>query len=266
VKPHDELRTAPESLQVVRGMAVQALPHLLRRPKRDLSAARNAAPAESESRSFEDGLAEGLQRGLAQGGELAALQFMREQQAEIMAAHAEALEHGRAEGLRAGRAQAEREALQSQDIFNASAKQTLEQRMARLDELIVSASLAIANASALAEDDLVALAYEAGCAVVGAAAFTREGVASQVARLVANHGHKKSLRIHLHPDDVAALLELNPAWLAHENVSLIADSRMETGGVQLRSSEGSLDARLDTQLQAWRDSMQALRRERMKAD
>ncbi|MRD48684.1 hypothetical protein GHT07_15450 [Caenimonas koreensis DSM 17982] len=236
---------------LVRGLAMQPHPHVLRRPSHKADA---AAVANAPVRSFDEGVAEGLQRGIAQGRALAL--------AQVESARAAAIEQGHAEGLRAGHAQAEREAQKALETAHAHTQQAAQQRLARLDALLASVANAANQAIAAAHDDLVALAFEATCKVIGAAALTREGVSAQVAKLLADHRHKSSLALHLHPADAALLRETGVPGPDGERVTIVADSYMPMGGVQLRSSEGSLDARLDTQLQAWRESMLALRQER----
>jgi flagellar assembly protein FliH len=76
-----------------------------------------------------------------------------------------------------------------------------------------------------------------------------------------------SLTLHVHPDDLAAL-KADPAfetWLARREAGsalrLAGDSSLRLGGVLLRSQHGSLDARMETQLQSLKSMLLQTRRD-----
>lgn len=110
-----------------------------------------------------------------------------------------------------------------------------------------------------AEDDMLALVYDVVCRLLGEEAASLPGLRLQLQRCVkAWHGHAP-LSIHLHPDDVALLQRddesqtfLKSAGFSAERATLrwVADPKVKLGGCLLRSSEGALDARLETQLKA----------------
>ena len=82
-----------------------------------------------------------------------------------------------------------------------------------------------------------------------------------VKQLIAQQERRAQVVVHLHPDDLDALSREDRgsddgAW------QWVGDSSVQLGGVILRSPEGSLDARLETQLAALREALLAVRRER----
>lgn len=106
-----------------------------------------------------------------------------------------------------------------------------------------------------AEDDMVSLAFEAFCRVLGETALTRDMLKSGVVNALAHWRGKAALEIHVHPDDLLWLeedkdLAVHIAAQRHHTIRWIASAEVALGGCMLRSTEGALDARLDLQLEA----------------
>jgi flagellar biosynthesis/type III secretory pathway protein FliH len=80
-----------------------------------------------------------------------------------------------------------------------------------------------------------------------------------VATLAASQDWTVDLKVHVHPEDLAAL---HQAGLASSTWRWIGDPSVAMGGVVLRSDAGSLDARLGTQLEALRQRLVAARERR----
>ncbi|MEN9868607.1 MAG: hypothetical protein RL748_4197, partial [Pseudomonadota bacterium] len=84
---------------------------------------------------------------------------------------------------------------------------------------------------------------------------------STVQQLLSEFRQHEPLALHLHPQDLAwvaqsmAELGLNP-----EQTQLRPDASIKLGGCLLESTVGTLDARLETQLQRLRDSLLQVRR------
>lgn len=115
-----------------------------------------------------------------------------------------------------------------------------------------------------AEDDILSLAFDVICRILGEQAATAQGLRDALAQaLKAWHGHAP-LSVHLHPDDLSllkadaeSLQVLAAAGFNAERSSLrwVSDPKIQLGGCLLRSSEGALDARLETQMEALKNSL-----------
>ena len=215
--------------------AVEAVP-VMAVPVRDegaLSAAIEQAHRDGLARGHEAGFREGRSQGLAAASQ-EALQS--------------GLEEGRQRGLAEGRAQAAEEA--QRQLQALQLREQLAQRLAA------------------AEDDMVALCHEVVCRLFGAAALdprmTAQSVRAAVATwLEATGAEAAQLTVRVHPDDLAMLqadAEL-AAWLERQGLRGVhwqPDAEVAWGGCLLRSPQGLLDARLETQFAA----VHALMRER----
>ena len=176
--------------------------------------------------------------------------------------HAEGLRAGREEGLRQAEAQA-RAALQDA-IGEATAalreqRRCLEDRQQKLQALQASLRQAQTNVWAEAEDDMVALCFETVCRVLGPALASAEGLQAQIRQLLAaSPSRAEGLALHVHPGDARVLAECG--WGA-ESPALVADASVALGGCLLRGVTGTLDARLETILDACRRELLAARSE-----
>jgi len=197
------------------------------------------AEAEAAQRErHEENLRQGWQAGFDQGIE-------------------EGRERGLVEGREAGRAESAARARDSQAAA--------EERLARLDVLAASMEGELARRLAGAEEELLALCHAVVCRILGEQLVTRAGVAHCVAqavreaggREISDAGGKEALAVHVHPRDLELLGSSGvpgdelpaPAVLAGA-VRWVADERVRLGGCLVRSAEGTLDARLETQLEA----------------
>jgi flagellar assembly protein FliH len=208
-----------------------------------------------------DGLARGHESGLHEG---------RSQ--GLAAASQEALqagfEEGRQRGLAEGRAQAAEEAQRHLQAL----QQEAASRLQRIDALQAAWAQQLreqlAQRLVAAEDDMVALCHEVVCRLFGTAALdprmAAQSVRASVATwLEATGAEAAQLTVRVHPDDLAMLQadgEL-AAWLERQGLRGVhwqPDAEVAWGGCVLRSPQGLLDARLETQFAA----VHALMRER----
>jgi flagellar assembly protein FliH len=163
------------------------------------------------------------------------------------------------EGREAARLAAEREARTTQELVTA--------RLARLDQLLAALSEEMQRRLASAEEEMVALCHGVVCRVLGEQLVTREGVACCVRQAVQEAGGGAGLRglahgqvaLHVHPRDLASLEsdEDLAAWMRQNAsgpgaVQWVPDERVGPGGCIIRSPEGSLDARIETQMASLR--------------
>ncbi|WP_198971510.1 FliH/SctL family protein [Xylophilus sp. ASV27] len=147
-----------------------------------------------------------------------------------------------------------------------------ERRLALLEAVLQQFQNHVHHAVVDAEDEMLALAFEALCRMLGKQVADLPGLRSQLqTSLEAWHG-RAPLSLHLHPDDLS-LLQSDPEAVSMlrgagfgaggNSLSWVADAEVAIGGCMLRSSEGALDARLETQLDALKSSLlrtRALRR------
>jgi flagellar assembly protein FliH len=215
-------------IQVVRGMPVDAMPVRLHH------AAKPQAQAEAAPRP----------EALAHEREL---QRAREQ--VLREAREEGFRSGREEGLHDGRKDAEAQLRAAVEQAMADALHRIEAARARLRELADALEIAVSGALESAQDELAALCFETLCRVFGAHAVQPATVRAQVAHLLALHGGRERLVLHVHPQDAELLAQSVPALRCQP------DPEVTLGGCVLRSPAGSLDARLEQMLAACRDAL-----------
>jgi flagellar assembly protein FliH len=134
------------------------------------------------------------------------------------------------------------------------------ERFVRISGTLAQSKLAVL---ADAEDMLVEIAFTALCRMLGEHAATRAGVAAQVQRLIHGERDLDLVTVHLHPDDLAALEAGAPA--IDTRVRLQGDAALTLGGCVLEGPRGTLDARLDLQLQRLREALMTVRAARGEA-
>jgi flagellar assembly protein FliH len=266
----------PRSTQVLRGVLLHGQPHALSRPGRpgseSLSAKHQAEPdhpspgdcgalsaVSAIESAYEAGLAEGRKQGF-DAAVMTATEEARGRDAALVELRASAAAQGRTEGMAQGREEALAAAGQAQAQAAQQADQAAADRLGRLDHLLEGLVAEGARRLEEAEEDLLALSHEIVCRILGAEAAQPERIRSMVLHLLAQHGPRAQLSVHIHPDDLAALTQeldsRETPW------RWVGDPAVQLGGVVLRSPEGSLDARLETQTAALRDALLRLRRER----
>jgi flagellar assembly protein FliH len=159
--------------------------------------------------------------------------------AELEAMERAAREDGHAAGLAEGRAAARRE---------------LEQSLARFEHLLEAAARPLQALDETTERELARLAMTVARRVVAHElrsdpTLVREAVHQAVAALpVAT----RALRVHLHPDDLSLLRELD---VAEAHWELLPDPALTRGGCRLESESSRLDAQVETRLAAIADAV-----------
>jgi flagellar assembly protein FliH len=159
--------------------------------------------------------------------------------AELEAMERAAREEGHAAGLAEGRAAARRE---------------LERSLARFETLLEAAARPLQALDEATERELARLAVTVARRVVahelrGDPALVREAVRQAVAALPSA---TRALRVHLHPDDLSLLRELDAAEAHWE---LLPDPALTRGGCRLESESSRLDAQVETRLAAIADAV-----------
>jgi flagellar assembly protein FliH len=253
-RPHgreDTFSDHPSSKNVVQ-VVPQQLPRMV-----DV-AARQAANEEAQElahrNGYQEGWEQGLKEGLAQGREDGAAAGRHEvltQAKDVIAAAAQEAAH---DAAKRANEQVEKEASQRWSI-----------QKAKLDALLAALPGQISQRLDAAQDDMLLLCMDAVVHVLGKTAVEPERIRDAIRQAMARLRARPLVSVELHPSDLAALQTL-PAWVQWcdqhaAGLRWIASERMESGGCILTSADGSLDARLDLQLKAFRDVLIASRQE-----
>lgn len=249
-------RRTPPAASVLRGVALHANTHALTRPGSVPATAERASP-EAPALSVEQAWADGHQQGYAAGQAAAA----RERDATLLAERQRAAEAGRRDGFEEGRALGLQQAVREFESEHAAALARLDDTRDRMRILLGQAAEQIDVRLKAAEEDMVALAHDMVCRVLGHAAASREALHAMLSELIAQRRSGIAFAAHVHPDDFSLL-----AAAGEERVRWVSDPDVKVGGIILRSADGSLDARLETQLHALAQALLRVRRTRSKED
>lgn len=227
---------------------------------------RAESPAPGWDEGFRAGHAQGLQQGLEQGAAQGRA-WQREQdeaqwRASLQEAREQAMREGYAEGQRRARSEIEEAAAQWRAQLERETTDALNEGLQRLQRLAVQLGEQTQRVAEQAEDDLVALAFEAVCRVLGPNGVEPQVLQGQVRELVARQ-RARPLAVHVHPDDHAWLQRAGVAPL--QGVAWVADDSVALGGVLLRWPHGTLDARLEVQIEALRRMLLRVRAQRVAA-
>ena len=110
-----------------------------------------------------------------------------------------------------------------------------------------------------AEDDMLDLAFDALCRIMGDHLTSREGVRTVLQKALQSWHGRHPLSIHVHPDDLALmqgdvvtldLLSSRGFDAQRQTLRWVADTKIRLGGCLMQAAEGALDARLERQLEA----------------
>ncbi len=220
--------------------------------RRDVPVAADPSPSQNDPYmdGFRSGEIKGSQDALAQA---------REQ------ARNEGRQQGVAQGLREGRETAIQEVGREAELLH----QGLLARIEKLDACLVAFSeqlhLRLNARLDAAGDEMIALCHEVICRLVGEQAVQRPVVAAMVRAAIveccgAEGSTRDPLTVRVHPGDLDALAsdEGLASWLARQDVRGVrwrSDPRVALGGCIVESSRGRLDARLEAQLAALRETL-----------
>lgn len=155
-------------------------------------------------------------------------------------------QEGRAEGLQQIRQEARAQAVEQARDEIAALSGTLQAAM-REFELSQRALLAAAEAGLI---ELALAVARRVCKL--AAAATTDVAAANVRQLLEMVRHAGDAELRVHPTELERLRELAPALLQHaqrlEHLTFVGDEGVGRGGAVLRTRDGQVDARLETQL------------------
>jgi flagellar assembly protein FliH len=152
----------------------------------------------------------------------------------------QAFEDGYRDGYEAGAAEAKTERAAE------AARQAEE-----FARLLGSAEQALAGQIEGLEDVLVEIAFAAVCKLLGESALTEEGARNLVRAAMRGVRAKEGLVVRVSPADHRQL----SARTGEGRVELVADDRVALGGCIIETAGGTLDARLEVQLQQLVDTL-----------
>jgi flagellar assembly protein FliH len=175
-------------------------------------------------------------------------ELARELDARAESVLQEARGRGLQEGLELGRAEALREAERQHEAV----AQTLAIVADRVEREIAGA-----------EDAIVGMAFESVCRILARDVVDRKAIRAMVRQVLARVGQEEGVAVRLHPQDCAALRNGGKALLPGRNgrmkVELVADEAVSLGGCVVETTGGSLDARIETQIQRLRETLLKVR-------
>lgn len=132
------------------------------------------------------------------------------------------------------------------------------ERLDALRQLIESLKKEFAGEIAGLEDVVVSIAFEAVCKIVGEAMHDTDGVLAVVRMVMAKVKDQEKLVLHVSPQDYNLLYQSREELfggghgLKHE---LVSDDRVALGGCLIETSGGTIDGRLEIQMQQLRDAL-----------
>jgi flagellar assembly protein FliH len=180
---------------------------------------------------------------LAQARESVLAQF--KQEAET------ARELGRQRGMQEGRAAGAEEARREADA-----------ELTRIRSIAGKLQGALDTGIHGLEDVAVEIAFEAVCKMLGAAAVSKDGMRAMVQEAAGRVAGAERISVRLHPGDLAALEAagaLDAVLAPGTKVHWAADKTIELGGCVVETDGGTLDARLETQVERLRNALLAAR-------
>jgi flagellar biosynthesis/type III secretory pathway protein FliH len=124
-------------------------------------------------------------------------------------------------------------------------------------KLLGSMQAALIDGISGTEDLIVEIAFEAVGKILGEALAQREGVQAAVREVIRGVHDREHLVVRVSPRDhqLLAGVGILPKNGDEHRLELIADERVELGGCLIETSGGTLDGRLETQLQRLRDTL-----------
>jgi flagellar assembly protein FliH len=136
-------------------------------------------------------------------------------------------------------------------------------RLDALDKLIESLKKEFAGEITGLEDVIVSIAFEAVCKIVGEAMYDTDGVLAVVRMVMGKVKDQEKLVLHVSPLDYNLLYQNREKLFAegqgikHE---LVSDDRVALGGCLIETAGGTIDGRLEIQMQQLRETLIGVRK------
>lgn len=208
----------------------------------------------ARKKGYEEGWQRGHAQGQIEGREMGAAAAREEVLAQAQGIVARAEEEARQAAHKLALEQAER-----------AWAQAWAPNQARLDALLANVSGQVDARVNAAQDDILCLCMETVTRILGDLAVQPQHIRGVLEQAMQDLKTRPLLSVEMHEADYAALQAL-PTWndwaSTHAGeVQWIKSSQLAAGGCIVRSPNGSLDARLDTQLRAFQSILRASREE-----
>ena len=217
---------------IIRTPEIDEAKRMLRSPRRadenaSVSAARQAQPGEVSPQAGEAGHEHAAQAGQAK-------------QAGHDAGYRAGYELGYQAGYKAGTES-------GMEAGDAQGRAAYSAGLRQLEELTHNLNRSVERSLEESEDTMVAIVFEAVCKIVGDTLASREGVAAVVGETLRHIRGRSSLIIRVNPADME-LIEESADFGVASDTDWRADDAIPMGGCVVESEYGTLDARIDTQL------------------
>lgn len=148
-------------------------------------------------------------------------------------------------------------------IGEAAAEKSFSERLELLRKLIESLKEEVSQEITGLEDIVVGIAFESVCKILGKSLVNEKGILAVVQQVMSHAKDQEDLIIHVSPSDYALLYENKGALSGdshHGKHELVPDDRVALGGCLVETSGGTLDGRLEIQLQQLRDTLISARK------
>ena len=255
--PHEALPAT-----VLRDVVFQHQPHALKRPVQRLAAVPavpQPVPADAAHEmtqqavvarepTYEEGLAAGYEQGYAAACAAAMQEISLKHESALQAERQRAAEEGMRDGYEKGLEKASAQAQGTLQAAMDEMRSEQEERFRRLEQVLAALPGQLQERLAAVEDDMVALCFDVVCRMLGPAMVTPEAIRAMLGEVRGQMRAQGQIAVHLHPDDLD-LAKQCEALCAMKGIEWIADPDVTLGGLLLRSPQGSLDARLEVQLE-----------------
>lgn len=217
---------------------------------------RHEAPTSTAAFRFHDYEREA--RAVLDAARREAERLLADARRQVAQLHAAQRRDGHAEGLELGRREGREQVLR--EARQAGLSAAIEAAKADVAQLEQALRAALADFEsrkraliASAESGLIQLALAIARRVCkSVAAASSEAAAANVRALLEMVQNADDVVIRLHPDDYARLRDLGPALIdeaaKHRHVELAADPNVDRGGCVVATPAGTIDARIETQL------------------
>ena len=142
-------------------------------------------------------------------------------------------------------------------------QEQIQQKISKLNLLFESCSNRMSQLIEKEEDTIVELVFTAVIKMLGSALVTEKGVISVVKQVATGIIAGEKIIIRVSPDQfdlISKNRQIVGEGLNEESIQIVADDRIQLGGCIIDISNGSLDGRLEKQIDVLRDTLLEVRR------
>ncbi|MFZ6747096.1 FliH/SctL family protein [Undibacterium sp. JH2W] len=280
-----------KNMQILRDVLVHKHVHTLHRPGKALEknfaikskSENESSPVETKANPVNfnlppstpktlivDRYDEGFLAGKMEAHSQAVREVEKKLQAELDGKREQLFQEAYKLGQQQGFASGKKEGLLAAQKEAEDLKANLSRQLAQLEKIFASLPERLQAYMRDAEDELVALSFSATSKILGESLSSEMVIRQLVNSLVKQHLTDTEFSVHLHPDDYALLSAGNRdeetvethGTSKTEQIRWVSDANIKLGGLIIRSSEQSLDARLDFQIEVLKQGLLQARRER----